>query len=76
MQLQSDLAQLELSHSSERSQARQQQEQLRAALAEAQAAKTAAELRLMEAEKQVAEVRMTLDSQVCMADSSDSIALP
>eukprot|EP00878_Enallax_costatus_P006332 GHUV01006639.1.p1 GENE.GHUV01006639.1~~GHUV01006639.1.p1 ORF type:complete len:659 (+),score=281.22 GHUV01006639.1:548-2524(+) len=62
-QLQSDLAQLQLSHSSERSQAQQQQDQLRSALSEAQAAKTAAELRLMEAEKQLADVRASLSSQ-------------
>lgn len=65
MQLQADLAQLQLSHSNERSQAQQQQNQLRSALSEAHAEKAAAELKVIEVERQLSDVRTTLDSQVC-----------
>jgi hypothetical protein len=63
LQLQADLAQLQLSHSSERAAAQQAEQQLRAALSDAQAAKAAAEVRLMEAERQLADARGQCDSQ-------------
>lgn len=67
LQLQSDLAQLQLSHSSERAGAQQQEQQLRSQLAQAQAAKSAAELKVLEVERQLAEARAKLDSQERMA---------
>jgi Tfp pilus assembly protein PilX len=63
LQLQADLAQLQLSHSSERAAAEQAEQQLRAALSDAQAAKAAAELRLSEAERQLADANGQCDSQ-------------
>jgi outer membrane biosynthesis protein TonB len=57
------LAHLQLSHSSERAAAQQAEQQLRAALSEAQSAKAAAELRLLEVERQLADARGHTDSQ-------------
>jgi soluble lytic murein transglycosylase-like protein len=57
------LAQLQLSHSSERAAAEHAEQQLRAALSDAQAAKAAAEVGLLEAERQLAEASGQCDSQ-------------
>ncbi|KAF6253880.1 hypothetical protein COO60DRAFT_1462988 [Scenedesmus sp. NREL 46B-D3] len=62
-QLQADLAQLQLSHSSERAAAQHAEQQLRAALSDAQAAKAAAEVRLAEGERQLSDARGHEDSQ-------------
>lgn len=63
LQLQADLAQLQLSHSSERAAAEQAEQQLRAALSDAQAARAAADMRLLEVERQLADARGQCDSQ-------------
>jgi hypothetical protein len=63
LQLQADLAHLQLSHSSERAAAQHAEQQLRAALSDAQAAKSAAELRLQEFERQLADAQGHADSQ-------------
>lgn len=69
-QVQADLAQMQLTHSSERAQvaAQQQQtmtqhQQLQRALSEAQAATAEAERRLRDSERQLSDMRTALNSQ-------------
>jgi len=70
VQVQADLAQMQLSHSNERAQlaAQQQQvllhqQQLERALSDAQAAKADAERRLRDSERQLSDMRAALESQ-------------
>eukprot|EP00775_Hariotina_reticulata_P011860 gene11860-12004_t len=62
-ELQGDLAQLQLAHSSERQQLQMQQDALQATLLEAKAAKAQAELRLLEGERHVAEMQSAVEQQ-------------
>lgn len=68
--MQADLAQMQLTHSSERAQAAaaqqqmsKQQQQLERAAADAQAALSEAEWRLRDSERQLCDMRSALDSQ-------------
>jgi hypothetical protein len=62
-QVQSDLAHMQLAHSSERVQAAAAQQQLERALADAQAAQGEAEAQLCDTERTLADMRGALDSQ-------------